>query len=99
VPSPLPVSARTSVLPPSLPPIGLNRIQAAEYVGVSPSHFDSLIEAGRMPQPHEAGARLIWSVRDLTDAFLALPKRGCTEDVDSIGAKNTCAGKFGRKKR
>jgi hypothetical protein len=57
-----------------------------------------LVETGRMPQPHEAGARLIWSVRDLTDAFFALPKRFGPENADSGEVKNTCAGKFGRKR-
>ena len=44
---------RRSALPPSLPPRGLSRVQAAEYIGVSPSLFDEMVRDGRM---HGRGA-------------------------------------------
>lgn len=42
---------RVSPLPPSLPPRGLSRAQAAAYIGVSPSLFDEMVQDGRMPKP------------------------------------------------
>ena len=63
-----------SLLPSSLPPIGINRLQAAEFIGVSPSFFDQMVAAGTMPQPRRAGSRTIWDVAELTRAFRALPQ-------------------------
>ena len=53
-------------------PRGLNRIQAAAYVGVSPTTFDGLVEAGRMPQPKQIGARRVYDRAQLDSAFDAL---------------------------
>jgi len=66
-----------SLLPASLPPIGLDRVQAAAYIGVSPATFDRLVEAGRMPKPRDLGVnRKIWDVSELVEAFRALPHYG-----------------------
>jgi hypothetical protein len=43
------LSAHANVLPPSLPPRGLSRAEAAAYVGVSTSLFDIMVADGRMP--------------------------------------------------
>lgn len=88
--------SRVSVLPPSLPPIGVNRVQAAAFVGVSPSFFDMLVSRGDMPKPRKAGGRSIWDVGELAEAFKALPKAG--EDAEMLPHQggNTCAGRFGR---
>jgi hypothetical protein len=64
---------RIHILPPSLPPRGLSRSQAAEYVGVSPSLFDEMIRDGRMPQPKRVNTRKIWDRKLLDLAFDALP--------------------------
>lgn len=61
-----------SILPPSLPPRGLSRGQAAAYVGVSPSLFDMLIKDGRMPGPKRINSRVVWDRLKLDDAFEAL---------------------------
>jgi predicted DNA-binding transcriptional regulator AlpA len=61
-----------SLLPPSLPPRGLSREQAAAYVGVSPSLFDMLIKDGRMPGPMRINSRVIWDRLKLDAAFEAL---------------------------
>lgn len=53
-------------------PRGLSRIEAARYVGVSPSTFDKLIAEGRMPRPKRVGARLIFDSREIDLAFDAL---------------------------
>ncbi len=45
---------------PQITPRGLNRVQAAEYAGVSPSLFDVLVKAGVMPKPIQWGGRRVF---------------------------------------
>jgi predicted DNA-binding transcriptional regulator AlpA len=52
--------------------IGLNRLEAARYVGVSATTFDQLVNDGRMPRPARVGMRRIWDRRRLDLAFEAL---------------------------
>jgi excisionase family DNA binding protein len=52
---------------------GLSRVEAAGYVGVSPSTFDKMVSAREMPAPKRIGSRTIWDVRALDLAFDALP--------------------------
>jgi predicted DNA-binding transcriptional regulator AlpA len=66
-------SKRPDVLPAGLPPRGLNRVEAAAYVGVSPSKFDELVKDGRMPGPKRIDARVVWDRHRLDNAFEALP--------------------------
>jgi predicted DNA-binding transcriptional regulator AlpA len=63
----------TDVLPPSLPPRGLSREEAAAYIGVSPSKFDELVKDKRMPTPKRIDRRTVWDRRRLDAAFEALP--------------------------
>lgn len=58
-----------SVLPPSLPPRGLSRERAAEYIGLSPSKFDQLVRDGRMPPPKFVDRRKVWDRVALDCAF------------------------------
>jgi predicted DNA-binding transcriptional regulator AlpA len=60
------------VLPPSLPPRGLSRVQAAAYVGISPTLFDEMVTDGRMPKPVRINARTVWDRVRLDEAFAAL---------------------------
>jgi hypothetical protein len=62
-----------NILPQSLAPRGLSREQAAAYVGVSPSLFDTLVKDGRMPAPKRINARTVWDRLQLDAAFVALP--------------------------
>jgi predicted DNA-binding transcriptional regulator AlpA len=62
-----------NILPQSLAPRGLSREQAAAYVGVSPSLFDTLVKDGRMPEPKRINARTVWDRLQLDAAFAALP--------------------------
>ncbi|EHK57334.1 hypothetical protein MAXJ12_10603 [Mesorhizobium alhagi CCNWXJ12-2] len=65
-----------SVLPPSLPPVGINREQAAAFIGVSPTTFDEMVRDGRMPQPRiPSKGRIIWDVEEVVLAFRELPHR------------------------
>jgi predicted DNA-binding transcriptional regulator AlpA len=63
---------RYDALPSSLPPRGLSREAAAQYVGVSPVKFDEMVEDGRMPKPKRIDARKVWDRRALDLAFDAL---------------------------
>jgi len=66
---------RANILPLSLPPRGLNRCEAAAYIGVSPSLFDLMVKDGRMPKPKQVNARTVWDLRRLDLAFDALPEQ------------------------
>lgn len=63
---------RENVLPRSLAPRGLSRVQAAAYIGVSPSLFDEMVKDGRMPKPMHINARTVWDRLKLDEAFAAL---------------------------
>jgi len=52
---------------------GLSRVEAAGYIGISPSLFDRLVFAGQMPRPKRIGARNVWDRCALDVAFEALP--------------------------
>lgn len=57
---------------PAGPRRGLSRVEAAGYIGVSPTLFDTLIKAKQMPKPVRAMSRVIWDIRALDDAFTEL---------------------------
>lgn len=69
-----------TALPPSLPPRGLSRPEAAQYVGVSPTKFDEMVKSRTMPPPKRVGARVIWDRIKLDAAFSALPDDGDNEE-------------------
>ena len=69
----MPSQGRASVLPPSLPPRGLSRLEAAAYIGVSPSTFDSMVRQREMPRPKRIGSRVVWDRIKLDLAFAAIP--------------------------
>jgi predicted DNA-binding transcriptional regulator AlpA len=64
---------RANVLPESLPPRGLSRVQSAAYIGVSPSLFDAMVKDGRMPKPTRINTRAVWDRVKLDEAFAVLP--------------------------
>lgn len=64
------------VLPSSLPPRGLSRVMAAQYVNVSPTKFDEMVADGRMPPPKRIDSRKVWDRVALDHAFEALPDDG-----------------------
>jgi hypothetical protein len=66
---------RYDALPPSLPPRGLSREAAAQYVGVSPVKFDAMVEDGRMPKAKRIDGRKVWDRRALDRAFDALDEQ------------------------
>ncbi len=48
---------------------GYSRLEAAAYVGVSPSKFDQLVSDGRMPKAKQIDKRKVWDIRELDPAF------------------------------
>lgn len=79
---------RRDVLPVSLPPRGLSRVQAAQYIGVSPSHFDKLIRARAMPPAKRLGGRVVWDRKQLDEAFDALDAESQWSDDDAADANS-----------
>lgn len=66
---------RRHVLPPSLAPRGLSRVEAAAYIGISPTLFDELVQDGRMPKPKLVNTRNVWDRARLDAAFEDLPDK------------------------
>ena len=54
-------------------PRGLDREEAAAYVGVGVTLFDEMVGDGRMPKPKVINSRRVWDVRKLDKCFDALP--------------------------
>ena len=63
---------REDVLPRSLAPRGLSRVQAAAYIGVSARLFDVMVQDGRMPKPTRINSRTVWDRVKIDQAFAAL---------------------------
>jgi predicted DNA-binding transcriptional regulator AlpA len=75
-------ATKREVLPYSLPPRGLSRVEASAYVGVGVTKFDEMVADGRMPRPKRIDARLVWDRLALDVAFSALPNGG--EDTEQL---------------
>ena len=71
-----PQAFRVNALPANCPPRGLSRVEAAAYIGVSPSLFDSMVKDGRMPPPKRINNRTIWDRKRLDESFDALDDGG-----------------------
>lgn len=52
---------------------GLSRGEAAAYIGVGTSKFDTLVSEKRMPAPKEIDGRRVWDVRSIDQFFDDLP--------------------------
>ena len=63
---------RDDILPSSLPPRGLSRVQTAAYIGISPSLFDEMVRDGRMPKPVRMNGRTVWDRLKVDEAFAGL---------------------------
>jgi hypothetical protein len=57
----------------SVPRRGLSRVEAAMYIGISPSKFDQLREDGRIGPAKLIDARKLFAIEMLDDFFDALP--------------------------
>lgn len=48
---------------------GLNRNEAADYIGISATKFSQLVHEKRMPKPKQIDGRYVWDVYALDAAF------------------------------
>jgi predicted DNA-binding transcriptional regulator AlpA len=71
---------RRNVLPPSLAPRGLSRVETAQYVGVSPTKFDEMVADRRMPKPKRIDGRVVWDRLAIDRAFEGLPDDNVGDD-------------------
>lgn len=69
-------------------PFGMSLAVAAEYTGFSVTHFNKMVDEGRMPQPRREGSRLVWLQDELQAALRALPQDG---DDDGANEWDTAA--------
>lgn len=58
---------------PTYAPRGLNREEAARYVGVGSTKFDEMVADGRMPKPKRVDGRVVWDRIRVDAAFTDLP--------------------------
>ncbi len=66
------------------PPRGLSRVEAARYVGVSPTLFDQLVDDGRMPGPKRVNRRKVWDRFKVDEAFDALDADSKVNEWDEV---------------
>ncbi len=65
---------------------GMNRIEAARYVGLSPGTFDLLVKEGVMPKPRRVRSRLIFDRIELDAAFDALGEAASAANSNDFDA-------------
>jgi len=63
-----------------LPRRGLNREDAANYIGIGVTKFDQLVSDNRMPRPKRIGGRRVWDIKQLDNYFEMLPTEGQVSD-------------------
>jgi hypothetical protein len=81
VPRAVPSAPRLSAIRPMVRR-GLSRLEAATYLGISPSKFDELRKAHRIAPPKVLDGRLIFTVEKLDEFLDSLPDENQTSSVD-----------------
>jgi hypothetical protein len=61
---------------------GLSRVDAALYIGISPTKFDELRKHGQIAPPRVIDGRKVWDVYALDEAFEAFPVEGSDIEED-----------------
>lgn len=62
-------------------PRGLRRVDAARYLGISPSHFDKQVRTGTIPKPLERFGVTVWD-RAVLDSLFDGPPQAVNDDND-----------------
>ena len=75
-----------TILPASLAPFGLSRVQSAIYINVGTTLFDEMVKDGRMPKPKRVNGKNIWGRVELEEAFVGLPSDDDVNPWDGEGA-------------
>lgn len=65
-------------------PRGLRRVDAARYLGISPSHFDKQVRAGTIPKPLERFGVTLWDRAALDALFDGPSQAGNDNEWDSV---------------
>jgi hypothetical protein len=65
-----------------VPRRGLSRIEAAMYLGISPSKFDQLRKDGRVGPPRFIDGRKVYDIAILDEEFEAFPFEGDETEED-----------------
>ena len=60
--------------PYAFPPRGMDREQAARWIGVGTTKFDQMVADGRMPRAKRVDGRMVWDRYLLDRAFTELPE-------------------------
>lgn len=63
-------------------PRGLRRVDAAAYLGISPSHFDKQVRSGTAPAPLQLFGVNVWDRAALDALFGAVPQTANDNDSD-----------------
>lgn len=63
-------------------PRGLRRVDAARYLGISPSHFDAQRKAGNIPAPKQMLGVVLWDRNDLDRLFDDIPAEVQADNVN-----------------
>jgi predicted DNA-binding transcriptional regulator AlpA len=66
------------------PPRGLNREEAARYIGVGATKFDEMVADRRMPRPKRVDGRVIWDRLRIDAAFSDLPEHTKVNPLDRM---------------
>ena len=77
---PDPEAAKKPLLRGEVMPRGVSRVQAANYVGVSPVTFDRMVRDKMMPKPLRIYARTVWDLHAIDAAFDALDSASVEAD-------------------
>lgn len=67
-------------------PRGLNREEAAWYIGVGTTKFDEMVADGRMPRPKRVDSRVIWDRMRIDVAFGDLDEDRRMNQIDRMFA-------------
>ena len=74
------------------PKRGLNKAEAANYIGVSVNKFSAMMRAGTMPKPrllvddmrHGENVKKIWDIHELDEYFDQLPEEAERNEWDEV---------------
>lgn len=64
--------------------LGLSAPEAAEFIGVGLTTFNTMVEQEQMPHPKVIGSRRVWDRREIEKAFTALPTDGLGSEAWTI---------------
>ena len=76
------MSARAD--PVAYPPRGMGHMEAARYIGLSPSKFMELVKEDKLPKPVRIDRRVMWDRQDLDAAFDTLRGDGLDESWQGV---------------